>query len=122
MAQYYAVRKSPQDDTLQHHGVKGQKWGVRKAVETGGASKRSRKDSDWGKKKKVNRAKASSVAKKGVSRIDAKKATKIKTIVASSAAIASGALWVASALVPGAPVLNTIAAAANIVSVVSGQE
>jgi hypothetical protein len=80
------------ENELYHYGVKGQKWGVRKKTKT------------------------SSKIKRGAKAVDAAKAKKVATIVSSTAAIASGALWVASALVPGLGILNTAAAVANVAS------
>ena len=78
------------NDELYHHGVKGQKWGVRKDRKT--------------------------LLQRGSNFINKMKTKKVMTIVSSTAAVASGALWVASALVPGVAALNTVAAVANVAS------
>lgn len=46
----------------------------------------------------------------------------LKKIISNTAAVTSGALWVASAFIPGnvSGVLNGVAAVANIVSITSG--
>lgn len=106
---------------LSHHGVKGQRWGVRRNVDKtssrrGSTNKANVSQNDKKVKRKANNRRKISVGRRFV---DIMKSTKTRQIIGSTAAIASGALWVASAVMPG-PVsiaANTAAAAANMVSV-----
>lgn len=86
---------------LKHYGVKGMRWGVRKD-------------------KKAPNHKSSNTRKKNKKRrnfVDKIKNTPAKVLVKDAAIVMSGSLWVASALIPGAPVLNTLAALTNLTAV-----
>lgn len=91
---------------LYHAGVKGMKWGVRKDRDAGGpgASKGHRQ-----KRKKVSSPAAK--VKSGNQHVNKISGKKVATIVSSTAAVASGALWAASVLVPGAAAEITLARA-----------
>lgn len=69
------------NDYLEHHGVKGMKWGVRKSrVSTSGGSKKSKKKSsilESFKKKRLSRVRAKNAAKRQKEQI--KKVTKANT-------------------------------------------
>lgn len=106
---------------LYHYGVKGQKWGVRRYQNTDGSLKKGHKKryGEWppkktSKKKSVG-AKRVSKGKNFMSKIDKTKAIKA---VKTTAAVASGALWLTSAIATGnlAAGANTIAAISSIVS------
>lgn len=111
---------------LRHAGVKGMKWGVRNDKKPTGkavANIRQRRNTttitartdDQKAKLRVKRDRGAKLVAKSQN-------TKIKVLVSNTASMASGALWVASALVPGMPVLNTIAAAANIVGLATANK
>lgn len=113
---------------LYHAGVKGMKWGVRNdKTESSGTSKRTQSTStkvkQRGNKTTVSSRNSNSKAKltvkrdRGAKLVAKNENTKLKVIVSNTASIASGALWVASAFVPGLPILNTVAAAANLVGI-----
>lgn len=95
---------------LYHHGVKGQKWGVRKYQNQNGELTAA------GKKHRKQRDTAERSVKNGTRYVKKHDPVKIAAIISSSTAVASGALWVASAFIPGAPILNTVAAAASLIS------
>lgn len=121
---------------LYHAGVKGMKWGVRNDKTSGGNLKRKTDDSSTAKikkrgnittisaedRKRKQKAKLTVNANKGAKLVAKSKDTKLKVIVSNTASIASGALWVASAFVPGMPVLNTVAAATNLVGIATAQK
>lgn len=88
---------------LYHAGVKGMKWGVRKDRDAGGpgASKGHRQ-----KRKKVSSPAAK--VKSGNQHVNKISGKKVATIISSSAAVASGALWAASVFVPGAAAEITV--------------
>lgn len=111
---------------LYHSGVKGMKWGVRKDKsianepvtkihKRGGTTTITSKSKDQKAKLTVKRDRGAKLVAKS-------KDTKIKVVVSNTATIASGALWVASAFVPGLPILNTVAAAANLVGIATAQK
>lgn len=80
---------------IYHHGTKGMKWGVRRYQNKDGSLTAK------GKQHRKSTTKAAALAKKGknyVQKIDGKKVT---AIISATAAVASGALWAASAFVPG---------------------
>lgn len=98
---------------LYHHGVKGMKWGVRRAKKNSSKNRRS------SKKRARN---SNSIKEKGKKFVDVMSTKEARRTVRAVATIASGSLWVVSALVPGAPTLNAIAAAANLTAVIVGDE
>lgn len=112
-------------DELYHAGVKGMKWGVRNdKKKTSGGNRQSTqvtKTKTRGNTTTISSRSGSQKAKLTVNRdrgaklVAKSKDAKIKVIVSNTASVASGALWVASAFVPGMPILNTVAAAANLV-------
>jgi hypothetical protein len=102
------------DEEFYHHGIRGMKWGVRRYQNDNGTL------TNAGKKHYKYREAALRSVNKGTNYVKGRKAVKIASIISSSAAVASGALWVASAFVPGMPILNTVAAAANLVSISVG--
>ena len=87
---------------LYHAGVKGMKWGVRKDDnKTSGPHKgASRKQSQKTKKKSGSNTAAK--VKKGEQYTNKISGKKVATIVSSTAAVVSGALWAASVFMPGA--------------------
>ena len=92
-------------DELYHAGVKGMKWGVRKQKSPTGSTKSAGKQD--GQSNKTSKLKKSvNNGKQHVKKFDGKK---IAAIVSGTAAVASGALWVASAVMPGAGAGITIA-------------
>lgn len=91
------------EDELYHAGVKGMKWGVRKDRDSSGAASKGRKQ-----KKNTSPAKKVKTGEQFTRKISGKK---VATIVSSTAAVASGALWAASVLVPGAAAEITLARA-----------
>lgn len=110
-----ALMHSDELQELYHAGVKGMKWGVRKkqpVSSTRSGRKYTAKNSGGRSKSSI-----SSKIKKGRMAAKAAKAKKVAAIISGSAAVASGALWVASAFIPGMPILNTIAAASNLASI-----
>ena len=105
------------DTELQHFGVKGMKWGVRKTRVKSGATKGKKKSRETDTKK-LNK-----LVKKGKAKVDEMQAEHVKNVVKNTALVASGALWVASAFIPGnvAGKLNGAAAIANVASIVLGK-
>ena len=110
---------------LRHAGVKGMKWGVRKNRNTTGGPvtniRQRRNTTTITARSGDQKAKLTVKRDRGAKLVAKSKDAKIKLIVSSTASVASGALWVASALVPGMPVLNTIAAAANLVGIATAK-
>jgi hypothetical protein len=126
------IEVSNLNNELYHAGVKGMKWGVRKdRTKSANTLRRSRNTSNdtvtkivqRGDKTTVTSRNAKSKAKltvkrdRGAKLVAKNENIKLKVIVSNTASIASGALWVASAFVPGLPILNTVAAAANLVGI-----
>lgn len=111
-------------DELYHHGVKGQKWGVRRkrsqSSSTGTRKTRSQKANS--SKSSISETKKKRISAKAQALIRKRRKEKIATAIASTATVASGALWVASAFVPGMPALNTVAAVANVVGMAAGSQ
>lgn len=119
---------------LYHAGVKGMKWGVRNDKKTASTGRRKSKSTVVTKTTKRGDTttvtsrngdqKAKLVVKRnrGAKLVAKSKNAKLKVIVSNTANIASGALWVASAFMPGLPVLNTVAAAANLVGIAAARE
>jgi hypothetical protein len=105
---------------LYHAGVKGMKWGVRKNKDGGGSSRsagKSKPEKDRPKKTSNPRRNV----KKGKRYVEKIDGTKVATVVSSTAAIASGVLWMTSAFVPGGAeitlargALSAVGAAANL--------
>lgn len=111
---------------LSHAGVKGMKWGVRKdKVSANTPVTKVRKHGDTTTitaKQAGQKAKLTVKRDRGAKLVAKSKDTKIKVVISNAASIASGALWVASAFVPGMPILNTVAAAANLVGIATAQK
>ena len=111
---------------LRHAGVKGMKWGVRKDKVTGDVPvtkiRKRHNTTTITARSGDQKAKLTVKRDRGAKLVAKSKDTKIKVIISSTASVASGALWVASALVPGMPVLNTIAAAANLVGLATANK
>ena len=105
---------------LRHAGVKGMKWGVRKDKNT--VIRQRRDTTTITTRSGDQKAKLTVKRDRGAKLVAKSKDAKIKVIISSTASVASGALWVASALVPGMPVLNTIAAAANLVGLATANK
>lgn len=120
---------------LYHAGVKGMKWGVRndknkslntKRRGTSSAEKTTitkRGDTTIIKARSGDqKAKLTVKRDKGAKFVAKSSNTKLKVIISNTATVASGALWVASAFMPGLPILNTVAAAANLVGIATSHE
>lgn len=115
---------------LRHHGVKGMKWGVRRFQNKSGRLTPAGRKRYSGGNSNTNRESNNDpkgIAKKytaGKNFIDREKAKKAMAVVSSAAAVTSGALWVASALVPGPASIatNTVAAIANVVSMATAEK
>ena len=105
---------------IYHAGVKGMKWGVRKDKNT--VIRQRRDTTTITTRSGDQKAKLTVKRDRGAKLVAKSKDAKIKVIISSTASVASGALWVASALVPGMPVLNTIAAAANLVGLATANK
>lgn len=127
MPEYGVIRVTDNNDYLQHAGVKGMKWGVRKKRVSSSTSSRRTSRGTTAKttpndatSKKKSGARKVSIGKKFVNTIKSKKT---RQLIASTAAVTSGALWVASAVLPGAGAIaaNTVAAAANMVSLAANK-
>ena len=104
-------------DELYHYGVLGMKWGHRKSSTKVGTNKKSRISKDKEKQIKKN-------VSKGKKKVDEMRKQKVKTFLKDAAVVTSGALWVASAFIPGnvAGALNGAAAVANVTSVILSDE
>ena len=113
------------------------KWGVRKdknRFRTNRKSSHSAKNASTTKTKKRGntttitsrsgdqKAKLTVNRDRGAKLVAKSNDTKIKVIISNTASVASGALWVASAFVPGLPILNTVAAAANLVGIATASK
>lgn len=111
---------------LYHAGVKGMRWGVRKdkSIADEPVTKiRKRGDTTViTSQSKDQKAKLTVKRDRGAKLVAKSKDVKIKAVVSNTATIASGALWVASAFIPGLPILNTVAAAANLVGIATARE
>ena len=101
-----------EQNELIHYGVLGMRWYHRKSSSKGRTNKKSKVPKDKEKQIKNN-------ISKGKKKADELKTQKVKEILKDTAVVASGALWVASAFVPGnvAGALNGAAAIANVTSV-----
>lgn len=84
-------------DALQHHGIKGQKWGVRRYQNKNGSLTQAGRKRVVQQRETNNLASRVSDGKRYVQSLDSKKMVKI---VSSTAAVASGVLWAASAFAP----------------------
>lgn len=102
------------EQELKHYGVKGQKWGVRKQSVSESKGRISKQHSSK-KKSSTSGAKI----KKGESFIKRLDRKKLQAIIATTATVASGALWVASAFLPGAGAVaaNGAASIANMLAI-----
>lgn len=111
---------------LYHAGVKGMKWGVRKdRVSSNTSVTKIKKRGDTTtitSKQSDQRAKLTVKRDRGAKLVAKSKNAKVKVMVSNTACVASGALWLASAFIPGMPILNTVAAAANVVGIATAQK
>lgn len=111
---------------LRHAGVKGMKWGVRNDKKSTGKTeiniRQRRNTTTITARNDTQKAKLRVKRDRGAKLVAKSQNAKIKVLISNTASMASGALWVASALIPGMPVLNTIAAAANVVGLATAKK
>lgn len=106
---------------LKHYGVLGMKWGIRKDRVSTDRTKRAKLTKAEKKAKRKDLERRYLAGKK---RVETMFGEETMSIVSDSAAVAAGALWIASAIVPGAPgvAMNTVAAIANMVSIMADKD
>ena len=118
---------------LYHAGVKGMKWGVRNDKNQSSGARQSRGSSNTpvtttrkrGSKTTVTSRSGNQKAKltvkrnRGAKLVAKNENTKIKVIVSNTANVASGAMRVAAAFIPGLNVLNGVATATSLVGTVA---
>ena len=118
---------------IYHAGVKGMKWGVRNDTSKSAGTSRKTTNSNGTVTKTVQRKNSTTIKAKsgnqkakltvkrnrGAKLVAKNEKTKIKVIVSNTANVASGAMRVAAAFVPGLSILNGVATATNLVSTVA---
>lgn len=116
----YIIHRDYDEKYLEHHGVKGMKWGVRKKSNASDERKQLKKQLK--KQYHDDKKQLRKIYHAGEKQVKKMSNEDLKKIISNTAAVTSGALWIASAFIPGnvAGVLNGAAAVANIVSITSG--
>ena len=118
---------------LCHAGVRGMKWGVRNdknksagtptksisSTTTDTKTVKRRNTTTITSKKGNQKAKLTVKRNRGAKLVAKNENTKVKVIVSNTANVASGAMRVAAAFVPGLSVLNGVATAASLVGTVA---
>ena len=113
---------------LYHAGVRGMKWGVRNDDKTKGSGSKNgaitkttvRKNSTTITARDGDqRAKLKIKKDRGAKLVAKNKSTKIKVIMSNTANVATGALRVAGAFIPGMSILSGVAQATALVGTVS---
>ena len=118
---------------LYHAGVKGMKWGVRNDQNKTSGTGQTRKSGNSTVTRTKKRGKTTTITSKngnqkakltvkrnrGAKLVAKNENAKVKVIVSNTANVASGAMRVAAAFVPGLSILNGVATATSLVGTVA---